>query len=110
RSPREAGKPAEIISMNPVVEGLEWKSEVLSSDINRDLAYVFGSLEDNRRVIRGTIPKNRNSFTIKASNPFPQSLLARDFLNFLSNNGVFLTGQTMFDKVPAQHFSQIFSF
>jgi serine-type D-Ala-D-Ala carboxypeptidase/endopeptidase (penicillin-binding protein 4) len=108
--PAEAGKPAEIISMYPAVEGLEWKSEVLSSDINRDLAYVFGSPEDNRRVIRGTIPKNRKSFTIKASNPFPESLLARDFLNHLSKNGVFLTGQTVFDKVPEQHFSQVFSF
>jgi serine-type D-Ala-D-Ala carboxypeptidase/endopeptidase (penicillin-binding protein 4) len=110
RSPREAGKPAEIISMHPLVEGLEWKSEVLSSDISRDLAYIFGSPEDNRRVIRGTIPKNRKSFIIKASNPFPESLLARDFLNYLSVNGVFLTGQTVFDKVPAQQFRQVFSF
>lgn len=110
RSPAEAGKPAEIISMYPLVEGLEWKSEVLSSDINRDQAYVFGSPEDNRRVVRGTIPKNRKSFTIKASNPFPESLLARDLLNTLSVNGVFLTGQTVFDEVPAQQFRQIFSF
>jgi serine-type D-Ala-D-Ala carboxypeptidase/endopeptidase (penicillin-binding protein 4) len=110
RSPRHAGEPAEIISMYPLVEGLEWKNEVLSSDINRDMAYVFGSPEDNRRVIRGTIPKNRRSFTIKASNPFPESLLAHDLLNTLSVNGVFLTGQTVFDKVPAQQFMQIFSF
>jgi serine-type D-Ala-D-Ala carboxypeptidase/endopeptidase (penicillin-binding protein 4) len=110
RSPVEAGKPAEIISMQPLVEGLEWKSEVLSSDVNRDLAYVFGSPEDNRRVIRGTIPKNRKSFIIKASNPYPESLLANDFLNYLSMNGVFLTGQTVSDKVPAQHFRQVFLF
>jgi serine-type D-Ala-D-Ala carboxypeptidase/endopeptidase (penicillin-binding protein 4) len=109
-SPREAGKPAEIISMYPLVEGLEWKNEVLSSDINRDLAYVFGSPENNRRVIRGTIPKNRKSFSIKASNPFPESLLARDLLKALSVNGVFLTGQMVFDTVPAQQFMQVFSF
>ncbi len=110
RSPAEAGKPAVINSMYPVVEGLEWTSEVLSSDINRDLAYIFGSPEDNKRVIRGTIPRNRKSFTIKASNPFPESLLAREFLNSLSKNGVFLTGQIVYDKVPAQQFSQLYSF
>ncbi len=95
RSPERAGEPTEIISVLPAVKGLDFKNEVLSSDINRDLAYVFGSPLDGSRVIRGTIPKNRKSFTIKASNPFPEKLLADDFLFHLSRSGVFITGETV---------------
>jgi serine-type D-Ala-D-Ala carboxypeptidase/endopeptidase (penicillin-binding protein 4) len=107
RSPPEAGKPAEIISVNPIIEGLEWRSEVLASEINRDLAYVFGSPEDNRRIIRGTIPKNRRSFTIKASNPYPEKLLASDFLKFLALNGVFVSGKPVFEKTHMAFFQQL---
>jgi serine-type D-Ala-D-Ala carboxypeptidase/endopeptidase (penicillin-binding protein 4) len=110
RSPPGAGMPAEIISINPVIDGLEWRSEVMSSDINRDLAYVFGSPEDNRRIIRGTIPKNRRSFTIKASNPYPEKLLASDFLRFLAVNGVSVSGPPLWEKTQQNHFHQIFVF
>ncbi len=107
RSPAKAGQPTEIISVSPKIENLDFKNEVVSSDDPRDLAYVFGSPLDSRRTIRGTIPKNRNAFTIKASNPFPEKLLADDFLHHLAHAGVFVTGETKNEKVPDRAFQQI---
>lgn len=108
RSPAMAGLPAEIISIYPEIEGLEFKNEVLSSNENRDLAYVFGSPDDGSRLIRGTIPKNRRAFTIKASNPFPEKLLADDFMQHLARNGVFLSGKIVTEINPVSQFNEIF--
>lgn len=92
QSPAEAGMPTRILSVYPEISGLSWQNEVRSSDVNRDLAYVFGSPLDQQRIIRGTIPKNRRTFAIKASNPFPEKLLAEDFLRHLADAGIFITG------------------
>ncbi len=107
RSPEVTGMPTEIISVYPKIVGLNFKNEVLSSDDPRDMAYVFGSPFDNNRVIRGTIPKNRRAFSIKASNPFPERLLADDFLKHLANEGIFLKGQIGFKKVLPDTFNQV---
>ena len=106
-SPEKAGEPTKIVSVVPNLEDLVWKNEVLSSDENRDLAYVFGSPFGNRRVIRGTIPKNRKLFTIKASNPFPEKLLANDYLFYLAQAGIFVSGKLVNEKVNKQEFLQV---
>ncbi len=67
RSPQRADEPTEIISIYPKIVGLEITNEVLSSDVESDQAYVFGSPFDKKRVVRGTIPKGRNAFTIKVA-------------------------------------------
>jgi D-alanyl-D-alanine carboxypeptidase/D-alanyl-D-alanine-endopeptidase (penicillin-binding protein 4) len=74
---------------------------VRSSDINSDQAYIFGNPEDSRRVIRGTIPKGKNDFVVKASMPNPPALLAFEFRNKLSANGILLSGDTSFEKAGA---------
>ena len=58
----------------------------------------FGSPEENRRVIRGTIPKNRSDFVVKASVPNPAALLASEFRKKLSENGISVSGATKFEK------------
>jgi serine-type D-Ala-D-Ala carboxypeptidase/endopeptidase (penicillin-binding protein 4) len=108
RSPAMPQKPTEIIAVYPNVPGLQIKNEVLSSNENRDLAYVFGSPIDQHRIIRGTIPLNRRAFTIKASNPFPGQLMAEDFLQHLLLSGVFVSGKTTFAKVDPKAFQTIF--
>lgn len=108
RSPAIAGKPTEIISVFPKIEGLNFNNEVFSSDDPRDMAYVFGSPVDNNRIIRGTIPKNRRSFAIKASNPYPVRLLADELLIHLAKEGIFLKGQIVFEKISAPAFNEIY--
>ncbi|SHF74317.1 D-alanyl-D-alanine carboxypeptidase / D-alanyl-D-alanine-endopeptidase (penicillin-binding protein 4) [Mariniphaga anaerophila] len=108
RSQPKAGLPTEIVAMRPQIKGLTMRNEVLSSDSNRDLAYVFGSPFDGDRVVRGTIPKNRKSFTIRASNPFPEKLLADDFLAHLARKGIFVSGDSEINKVEPADFKLIY--
>ena len=98
RSPQNAGEPTEIISTYPKIQGLEITNEVMSSDDNSDQAYVFGSPFDKNRLVRGTIPKGRNAFTIKASIPQPEEILARDLMKQLAKEGVFISGEIRFGK------------
>ena len=107
-SPETAGQPTKIISIYPNIQGLEITNRVLSSDINSDLAYVFGSPLDNKREITGTIPKNRNPFTIKAAVPNPEELLAKEFLAHLAKAGIFIKGEVKFEKVNPNLFQVIY--
>lgn len=104
KSPRTAGKPTEIINYYPKIEGLVFQNQVLSSDVNRDLAYVFGSPFDNIRQIRGTIPKKRKAFTIKAAIHQPEKIVAHEFKNYLAKEGIFFTGDVIFKTVDRNSF------
>lgn len=108
KSPKEMGEKTEIISVIPKIEGLEIVNEVVSSDDNRDLAFVFGSPLDKKRVIRGTIPKDRKAFTIKAAVHHPEELLAEALLNQLAKEGVFISGEVKFETVNKNQFHTIY--
>ena len=97
-SPKKVGKLTKVIQTYPKIDGLQIDNEVLSADNNRDNAYVFGGPFDKHRVIRGTIPRNRKAFTIKASVPDPEKILADAFLQNLLTEGVFVDGDTRFEK------------
>ncbi len=107
-SPVMPGKLTKIISICPDAKWLEITNEVLSSDDNRDLAYVFGSPLDNRRVIRGTIPKNQKAFTIKAAVHCPERLLAENFIPHLAKEGIFISGGVKFKKTDMKNFQAIY--
>lgn len=70
-SPNAHGGETEIISTWPNVKGLTFKNEVTASNVNADRAYVYGAPHQYERIIKGTIPKGRSSFTIKGSMPNP---------------------------------------
>lgn len=107
-SPSKAGKLTQIISVNPEIRGIEIQNEVLSSNTNRDEAYVYGSPFDKRRKITGTIPKNRRAFTIKASVQHPEEILANTFIRHLAKTGVFITGEIRFEKVNPGKLQTVF--
>ncbi|HKI89384.1 MAG TPA: D-alanyl-D-alanine carboxypeptidase/D-alanyl-D-alanine-endopeptidase [Draconibacterium sp.] len=107
-SPARAGRRTKIISINPEIRGLKIRNEVLSSDLNRDEAYVFGSPLDKIRKITGTIPANRRAFTIKASVQHPEELLAEVFLTHLAKAGIFITGAVKFEKVKPGKFQVLY--
>lgn len=97
-SDKEAGMATKMGQINPEIAGLEIQNEVLSSDINSDQAYIFGSPLENRRVIRGTIPKNRSDFVVKGAVPDPAALLANEFRKKLAACGINVSGATRFEK------------
>ena len=99
KSGSEAGMPTQIVRIVPEIPNLELTSEALSSDFNSDQSLVFGSPEESKRVIRGTIPKNQADFVVKASVPNPSVLLASEFRKKLVSNGILIAGVTKFEKV-----------
>jgi D-alanyl-D-alanine carboxypeptidase/D-alanyl-D-alanine-endopeptidase (penicillin-binding protein 4) len=102
------GKLTKIISISPKIEGMKIYNEVLSADNNSDNAYVYGSPLDKKRTIRGTIPRNRKAFTIKAAIHQPEEILAQEFLKCLTREGVFVTGEIRFEAVDKKDFETIF--
>jgi D-alanyl-D-alanine carboxypeptidase/D-alanyl-D-alanine-endopeptidase (penicillin-binding protein 4) len=97
-SDKEDGKLTKIEGIHPEIPDLEIQNEVVSSFLNSDQAYVFGSPMDNKRIIRGTIPVNKNDFVVKASVPDPAVLLASEFRRKLLASGIILSGETRFEK------------
>lgn len=93
-----AGSSTRITKIVPEIPNLDIRNEVLSSDLQSDQAYVFGSPEDSRRIIRGTIPKNRNDFVVNASVPDPAALLASQFRKKLEAKQIAISGETKFMK------------
>ena len=108
KSNKRAGELTEIISIYPKIEGMEIKNEVVSSDVNADQAYVFGSPTDKTRVIRGTISKGRDAFTIKAAIPQPEEIMSRDLINCMAKEGIFISGRIIFDKVDKSKLNSIY--
>jgi D-alanyl-D-alanine carboxypeptidase/D-alanyl-D-alanine-endopeptidase (penicillin-binding protein 4) len=85
----------------PQIPNLELQNEVRSSDINNDQSYVFGSPEDSRRVIRGTIPKDRSDFTVNASVPDPPMLIASELGRKLAAKGIRFSGKVKLQKAQS---------
>lgn len=98
-SGKEAGSSTSIKYISPEIPNLEIQNEVLSSTINKDLAYIYGSPTENKRVIRGTIPKDRSDFAIKGSMPDPAVVLANEFRKALIKNGIVISGETSYTKI-----------
>lgn len=96
-----------IIRIDPEIPNIELQNEVLSSDLNSDQAYVFGSPMQNKSIIRGTIPKNKTDFVIKASVPDPSALLASEFRKNLSINGISVSGETKYEKAKTGSSNQL---
>jgi len=97
-SESEAGKLTKVIGILPEIPGLNLQDEVMSSEINSDQAYVYGSPMENKRIIRGTIPKGQSDFIVKASTPDPSALLASEFRKTLLKHGIQISGETNFGK------------
>lgn len=95
-SPKKAGKLTKVTGVVPKIEGMQITNEVLSADNNSDNAYVFGGPFDKVRTIRGTIPRNRSAFTIKAAIHQPEEIVAQQFLKALASEGIFVLGETRF--------------
>lgn len=98
KSGNEAGQPTLVTRIVPEIPNLDLQNEVLSSDLNSDQSYVFGSPMESRRIIKGTIPKGKCDFVLDASVPDPAALLATTFRKKLSSTGISISGETKSEK------------
>ncbi len=94
-----AERPTKIVKIVPEIPDLELVNEVQSSNVNSDQAYVFGSPDENKRIIRGTIPRNKSDFVVKASMPNPSALLASEFRKKLAASNITVLGNAKFEKI-----------
>jgi D-alanyl-D-alanine carboxypeptidase/D-alanyl-D-alanine-endopeptidase (penicillin-binding protein 4) len=94
-----AERPTKIVKIVPEIPDLELINEVQSSYVNSDQAYVFGSPDENKRIVRGTIPRNKSDFVVKASMPNPSALLASEFMKKLAASNITVLGSPKFEKV-----------
>lgn len=99
------GGATRITETDPEIPGLKIKNEVTASNDNRDKAYVFGSPFDSYRIVKGTLPKGRDSYAIKASIPNPALLLADMLKNSLADiainiGGTFQTSSEQYNTPP----------
>ncbi len=97
-----AGTPAFLTHTDYNAPGVEWLSEVESSQVNRDLAYVFGSPWDKTRIIRGSIPVNRKNFVVKASMPDPEILFGEGFKTELKSEFPGFDGEVLVSLTPIE--------
>lgn len=70
-SENEPGLPTKILKVDEWARHLRFENHVLSSNQKSDKAYVYGSPWGKLRKIRGTIPKGKEQFQVKASLPLP---------------------------------------
>lgn len=108
KSPKVAGEMTEIIAANPITEGLEIVNEVTASEDSRDLANVFGSPLDKKRVIRGTIPKDKDAFKIKAAIHNPEKLIAEELLKMFEKEGVLFEGKVLNKTIDSNKLKTIY--
>jgi D-alanyl-D-alanine carboxypeptidase/D-alanyl-D-alanine-endopeptidase (penicillin-binding protein 4) len=92
QSPDTAGQATKLISTQPLLPLTEIRNYVESSDVQSDNAYVYGPPWQGKREIRGTIPKGRESFKIKASMPEPSIELGKELKKRLTEAGIEVTG------------------
>ncbi len=92
-SPAEAGKRVSITSTEPQMDSLQLTNNIISSEVNRDLANVIGAPGSFFQEVEGTIPAGRSDFIVKASMPNPAGIAAIEFCNVLKNNGISILGR-----------------
>ena len=91
-TPPDPGRPAQMNGVSPEVPRLTLTSEVYSSTVQTDLAYIFGAPGSNERKVRGTLPLGRSSFSVKGSLPDPPLFAAYHLHERISSLGIFVAG------------------
>ena len=72
----EVGEVAAVDRIVPSGTHLQFESQVVGADNNRDNAYIYGSPWHFERVIRGTIPAGREHFKLRGALANPPLVLA----------------------------------
>jgi len=85
---QQADQPADLLYTFPVVDSLDFHSEVFASTNQGDNTYIFGSPYSFYREARGTLPQHSSDFMVKGSLPDPEKQLLVDFQKILTQSGI----------------------
>jgi D-alanyl-D-alanine carboxypeptidase/D-alanyl-D-alanine-endopeptidase (penicillin-binding protein 4) len=82
------GDSTELTCITPHVPGIHVKNYVTSADSRKDNAYVYGAPWSYDWYVRGSIPKQKDDFKVKASMPDPELVAALEFDYALEQAGI----------------------
>lgn len=111
----KVGSIATLVEAKPSVPKLQYKNEVVAAAIKYDNAYVFGAPRQYNQTLRGEIPANRSSFTIKAAVPEPEIFFAQQLVTELRNNeievpyGALSVNESRVSKEPKKELPVLYS-
>lgn len=71
-----AGTKPEIVAVSPKISGLTIDNRLQAANNEQDSAYLYGAPFQNEMRLFGSMPANRNSFTIRGQIPDPVTYLA----------------------------------
>ena len=107
-SPAEPGKSVTISGTNPWIDSLCLTNKVVSSEINRDLAVIYGAPGSYSQLVEGTIPKGKSDFIVKAAMPDPPKVAVNEFVKILRYNNIEFSGRMIYRNLsPAEEFTII---
>jgi D-alanyl-D-alanine carboxypeptidase/D-alanyl-D-alanine-endopeptidase (penicillin-binding protein 4) len=101
-SPTETDKPVLINRTEPSIDSLNLKNKVVSSSLNRDLAFVYSAPGSFSQLVEGSIPKGHPDFVVKAAMPDPARIAITEFIKILKYNGIDILGKIIFVNSPQE--------
>lgn len=105
----KAGTKAKLIKTEPAFTGLEFDNQIISSTIERDLAYIFGGNTSKQRRIEGSIPQNRKEFRIKGAILDPKVGLLEDIKAELKLSNIHILNRKIESQKNHQEIDTIYS-
>ena len=95
------GQQPTIVELSPDPGALRWTNELISGPTNSgDESYIFGAPGTLDRVIRGSIPAGKGTFTVKGSLPNPALHTAQWLTEALKNKGISVNGVAKAESIP----------
>ncbi len=89
---RGVGSKATLLGTDPKLPGVEFYNEMrVGAPGSGDQGRIFGAPYGKLFVLRGTVPANSSTFTIKGALPDPAYFCARAFTKYLIEAGIEIT-------------------
>lgn len=108
KSPKEIGQKCKVTTCSPQVN-IRFDCLVKASASSKDSAYLYGTYNSKDWTIQGSIPASRNAFKIKGAMPDPGLVFGQELMDYLSKNGIKVTGKVTYAKPNVKKSSLIAS-
>lgn len=89
------GYPAELNTLKPFLHDVRIRNDIYTGKSGSgDNGYIYSAPYSNTIVTKGTIPFQKEPFTISGSMPNPSNVFKNDLMQFLVKNNVTFGGQS----------------
>lgn len=89
------GSRPEVVGMYPIIPGLTIDNRLQAANNDQDSAYLYGAPYQYDMRLFGSMPANRNSFTIRGQMPDPAAYLAVKFKEACVKAGIKIEGEAL---------------